>query len=93
MTTMKHTPAPWVAEGSTRDGDFAIYNEETYEEVLDIHTGDIKKNNLNLILAAPDLLEALIEMIELCPFIAPDITSNLIDNAHAAIAKATGESE
>jgi hypothetical protein len=51
------------------------------------------KHDAYLAAAAPDLLDALIEMIELCTFIAPDISSNLIDNAHAAIAKATGNAE
>ena len=33
--TNKHTPATWVNEGSTQDGDFAIYDEKTDEEIIE----------------------------------------------------------
>ncbi len=81
----KHTPAPWstrwVMRGENRLQVAIEFTQEISTEEVDA--------NLSLIAAAPDLLEALIEMIELCTFIAPDISSNIIDNAHAAIAKAT----
>ena len=89
----KHTPAPWSIEFGIRSAvisdvatneiavvEIGIHDEETEAEL---------RANAKLIAAAPDLLEALIEMIELCTFIAPDIQSNLIDNARVAIAKAT----
>jgi hypothetical protein len=81
----KHTPAPWHLMESRKEAMLFCDNEKQVVASLICPV----KADLKLIAAAPDLLEALIEMIELCTFIAPDISSNLIDNAHAAIAKAT----
>lgn len=82
MTELKIAPVPWFAE---RD---SVWSEES-NLVCACYLPETKTADSKLIAAAPDLLEALIEMIELCTFVAPDIESNLIDNAKAAIAKAT----
>jgi hypothetical protein len=88
MTT-KHTPAPWLIHEIS--GDIVTQDkEQTICQPNSRLQSGCGEANAKLIAAAPDLLDALIEMIELCTFIASDIQSNLIDNARAAINKATG---
>ncbi len=88
MTT-KHTPAPWLLYKSDLHTSGFEINANGINIATISNPYSIQAGNHNLVTAAPELLDALIEMIELCTFIAPDISSNLIDNAHAAIAKAT----
>jgi hypothetical protein len=91
MTT-KHTPTPWVSEGSTQDGDFTIYNAKTFDGVLDIHVGTFKENNLSLILAAPELLDALLYLLAAWERTI-GANSDETYKAKTAIAKALGNTE
>lgn len=93
-----HTPGPWVYDcgaiyaqcqlnkrGMTREAPIA--------EVLDGRP-DAYKANGRLIVAAPELLEALSEMTELAAGHVGGVTvaakREILAKAHAAIAKATG---
>lgn len=90
--TAKHTPSPWICEGITRDGDFAIYNEKTFEEVLDIHTGTIHEKNLPLILAAPEMYEALVNVLDSwSEGYRFNEDHDVCESAYKALAKARGE--
>ncbi|MGB4499625.1 MAG: hypothetical protein WBI40_13135 [Methylococcaceae bacterium] len=89
MTT-KHTPAPWLSDGSTDDGDFVIYNFDCEPNVIKINHGSINPDDFNLILAAPELLEALIACDEAMEYMSEyDIPITLPQQVKDAIAKAT----
>ena len=91
MTETKFTPAPWELHerynGILDIGKEGDFDDETGCNKVIAHAIDTE-SNANLIAAAPDLYVALEEILELCFFIAPDIQSNLIDNANKALAKA-----
>lgn len=96
MSAAKHTPAPWtVTDTGVRDvGGYIAFTpkafhypnqDERYEkEILE------REANARLIAAAPELLEALKEIIYSCeiPFCDP---SELVIKARAAIAIAEGK--
>jgi hypothetical protein len=89
---MKHTPGPWVVDPAVRQG-FTVYAPKegfivgTQDE--EGRYGAIESEaNARLIAAAPDLL-ALAERIARLPEHGHYLA--LIDQASAAIAKATGE--
>ena len=89
---MKHTPAPWIVDPAVRQG-FTVYAPK---EGFIVGTQDEEGRygaiespaNARLIAAAPDLL-ALAERIARLPEHGHYLA--LIDEARAAIAKATGE--
>ena len=93
----KHTAAPWEFVESREYGYSTLWNPETREEILTPdgrNDGDspitwmgegAKKADLALILAAPDLLDAL-EAILRYPG-----ERSIRENARAAIAKAKGQ--
>jgi hypothetical protein len=88
----KHTPGPWLATvtDTTCGGEPAIW------EITDKHGGviaeDISYNpaNANLIASAPDMLDAL-QRIESSLEHEPEIYSDILSVARAAIAKAIGK--
>lgn len=86
-----HTPGPWLLAES--DGTFVYaLNEQGfnrfYAHVQDAHTPKEElRANAKLIQAAPDLLEALEEIVKNDPF--KQSSAGII--ARAAIQKATGE--
>lgn len=95
MSIHKHTPGPWLARkvaGTFLPGQigWAIdYNEEQ-EQVVDYV---YKEADARLIAAAPDLLDALENVIESWGLgLLPHEDSEALDQARAAIAKAKGES-
>lgn len=92
-----HTSAPWVAR---------TYSTETVRDAVGIYAGsmllpivpDIAGRsieecdaNIRLIAAAPDLLAALRNVIASYRANDPDSMANAVNDAEAAIAKATGE--
>lgn len=82
----KHTPGPWVYK-KTSGFDYG----STAYWVPGICTNIDKEADARLIAAAPDLLEALKRMEFAFSPLAKDCTlAGLIDEARAAIAKATG---
>lgn len=96
----KHTPGPW--EFSHREGQDKMYRTEVFsEEYGGIATCDwtvkqcgngvistYREANARLIAAAPELLDALIELDD-CGGEIPSWSTR--DKVRAAIAKATGE--
>lgn len=102
-----HTPGPWVFEpGPHGDPDFEdiaflIAEQRPGGEAIGIicspvMSGDVEAN-ARLIAAAPDLLEALKALhrnvdMDLCGF-WKESTSNFMQQAEAAIAKAEGVSD
>ncbi|ELY4860607.1 hypothetical protein SM110_004369 [Cronobacter sakazakii] len=82
---MKYSPAPWKWEGKV------LCNEKNIVGGGDL---DFSAANKRLIAAAPDLLEALQEFVDLFPdVIDGDAIMPALDKGYAAISKAIGEEE
>jgi hypothetical protein len=93
MSEVKHTPGPWVSEyRQSHTGQVAVCNGdgEGYWEVWTQNWGGgiNQEANARLISAAPDLLEALEEIVSHDAW-ASD--APILASAKAAIAKAKGE--
>lgn len=87
----KHTPGPWVARPVPNVGvrghtGYAIDFNEDQEQVVDFV---YEEADANLIAAAPDLLEALDELVRHQEALGRH--NVIIDKSRAAIAKARGE--
>jgi len=92
--THTHTPSPWHI--GKRAADVAIYGTKGEEvaKILGFFNDDEEnKANLNLISAAPDMLEALQMLMPQEPREADSYDRAMWDNARAAIAKATGKED
>lgn len=108
MSNAKHTPGPWAFSRSDDFGDARFYVAQqdgapytsNYSDVATLiaetvsgERVSIQEANARLIAAAPELLEALQEMVE---FFQPNAwgsstnRSDALAKASAAIAKATG---
>lgn len=101
----KHTPGPWhVVEEMDDDGDVLYSIEADNVPVADIYRKAEHEANARLIAAAPELLEALMSILDYAPEMELCIASRYggdsftyvgfsghIADAKAAIAKATGE--
>jgi hypothetical protein len=91
----KHTPGPWSVQGDDRPGmqwNRHIHSSPNVAVCFMAHS-DGKDNardeaNASLIAAAPELLEALQEVVAFCE--RNGLQSDAYDTARAAIAKATG---
>ena len=85
----------WTHEGSFENGDFLIYDEKTDKEIIEIRQGFISKKHLDLILAAPALLECLESLL----YVTKGCESHYLDYdiirdaSYKAIHKATGENQ
>ncbi|MEY0957318.1 hypothetical protein AB7188_00235 [Providencia rettgeri] len=89
----KHTPAPWMTDDWIRTG---VNSESKHIAMVNYCSdvfGDEHKANAHLIAAAPELLEALIELTESAKEAIDGLgdLSDAIDTAKAAIAKALGQ--
>ena len=95
----KHTPGPWIAEevGSTGGENpvpvVEVVTADGYERVCEY----VSKDDARLIAAAPELLDALIDMLATAEHAytvrasdGAEITHPAVTRARAAIAKATG---
>ena len=87
--TVSHTPGPWE---SSAPGTQAIHYRG--QDVATVHCGNKAwKANARLIAAAPEMLEALIALLEDAEALAMQAKMPLlpgrVTKAHAAIAKAT----
>ena len=83
----KHTPGPWHTAG-----DQGVQIRSQRDQIAKVWTmrGNEWKANARLIAAAPELLEALRAVDVLFGHLAIDSTQRIwLDNARAAIAKAT----
>ena len=101
----QHTPGPWIGAGPSFGDPFPRYttsivterehDDEGIVEICELpfhHRDDENEANSRLIAAAPDLLEALREIVEYWDSIVPtDCVNEMHIKARAAIAKATGE--
>ena len=93
--TGKHTPGPWIAcPGDARNH----YNIETRNSGNDLHPvatliGPDRLENARLISAAPELAEAILEMLAVFGDHEQydEESAAVVSAARAAIAKATGE--
>ena len=84
----KHTPGPWFSQYDD-NGFYEIGSESvTFRLAFTYGEGDTDEANARLIGAAPDLLEALQDVLLELESIGP---MEKFERARAAIAKATGE--
>jgi hypothetical protein len=93
MTT-QHTPGPWVAYDDSNDGKTnRIEIAALGKTVARIYHSVPEENlpNARLIAAAPDLLEALKEMLDSHEDACTGYGEGAADKARSAIAKATGD--
>lgn len=65
MNESKHTPGPWKAKAQGRTNDWFVYGGEYDENIADISVYD-SKANAHLIAAAPELLDALVNLRQFC---------------------------
>ncbi|BBU96538.1 hypothetical protein [Providencia rettgeri] len=89
----KHSPAPWKYTVRNANEIMTTFHGVTIGDVyLDITTAN-QKADAHLISAAPELLEALIELTESAKEAIDGLgdLSDAIDTAKAAIAKALGQ--
>ena len=88
---MKHTPGPWTfVQGGS--GNFPTWNVRIGSNLITLpfaSSMDTLDADARLIAAAPDLLEALNDILN--GHGDPDIPEAALAKARAAIAKATGE--
>lgn len=93
---MKHTPGPWEV-GSTIESDTQAIIHDGDSVLAILTTIPPNPANARLIAAAPDLLEALRKMADMveAEVLGPEWVwaHEIIEEARAAIAKATGEGE
>ena len=88
MSEAKHTPGPWQWTQHF-DPTISIY-KDGFGQIARLYDSSegAGKANARLIAAAPDLLDALIEIVSADD--AHELTQKHIESARAAIAKATG---
>jgi hypothetical protein len=94
---MKHTPGPWSLDELDSAGSIAIYqlNAPTRSALAELEIPDVESEaNARLIAAAPELLDALENLLALvegeCPSLLED--DHHYTQVKAAIAKAKGVS-
>jgi len=90
-----HTPGPWHARAAIRANEFIITSQSGGYAPLAKVKGDKRSTladaeaNARLMAAAPDLLDALLEMLIACPDLEKDnAIVKAVDMATAAIGKA-----
>jgi hypothetical protein len=103
MSKTNHTPAPWAVDGTTAAENLDVIGENGRVAMLDCDDidADTLEANARLIAAAPELLEALILLlnVESAALWGARLTAANngldvayhFDKARAAIAKASGE--
>jgi len=88
---MKHTPGPWdwMAVGANASGGHHLYIIDAANRKICACWGkaEEKEANARLLAAAPDLLEALQEIVRPTKILG----GSALDKARAAIAKAEGQ--
>ena len=94
MEKVKHTPVPWVIDGSATSldifsSDAAVLVAVVRRSLLSSHLDQTARANARLIAAAPELLEALQDYVDFRSNVK-DVPGSILEKARAAIAKATG---
>ena len=87
MTTTTHTPGPWTTQPTTRLGNGTDWLDLLAHDgpFPGRYIGECTKKDAALICAAPELLEALRDMLAIWPY----MDCNETRAARAAIARAT----
>ena len=99
----KHTPGPWTAENTKCMNGWLVFplkhpDGANYAHLCGWNGGALSEANARLIAAAPDLLEALLNVV-CCPAFTGELFKTDKDShkawtlARAAIAKATGQTK
>lgn len=98
MKNQKHTPGPWTVEKFTRENDWdrmrarVTDGQDTIAQLFDSAFEDRNHANARLIAAAPELLEALEQILEIVNLKMPIGNKSIAyGNMVAAIRKAKGE--
>ena len=91
----KHTPGPWKANFAISGSVYIFGGDRNFVCVFNEWRDEANQEaNANLIAAAPDLLEALEELLSMCQRqedFHDDGDGRMFERASAAIAKARGE--
>lgn len=94
MPVTKHTPGPWFIDGNVIRGDKQRNGSISIACTLNIAypygrwSGESEQANARLIAAAPELLEALQDMVDYYGTASASVEA--LHKARSAIAKATG---
>lgn len=89
-----HTPGPWMYQATAGDHDFLIYPESTGRDVALVR--DFNEANACLIAAAPEMYEALQDLVKALPASSsktPKARWNAEARARAAIRQAGGRDQ
>lgn len=94
----KHTPGPWIVDdvegciaiAADSDGEVLAYLAQPHQQTNPRSTEEAEAN-ASLIVAAPELLEALSQAIEALRSADPNARMNALRDCPAVVAKATGE--
>ena len=91
MNEQKHTPGPWHLDASS-DGSMAIMPEVGFSICSLGPRAGFKRDipNFHLMAAAPELLDALTDLVGGCGKEGDLFSSEAMEKARAAIAKAEG---
>ncbi|MEX5853567.1 hypothetical protein AB6H27_13735 [Providencia huaxiensis] len=91
----KHSPAPWHLRDGVNEGSLLL--DDNYNVIASLST-EIKGEDVNLIEAAPELLESLRELVSAMERYEIDVDESapvehkkMMKKAKAAIAKALGQ--
>lgn len=88
----KHTQGPWTMHGPCEiTGRYSIVHNGPLAYVGDANQSGDGEANARLIAAAPEMLDALHELVKYLGVDVDNGLDELLTNARAAIAKATGE--
>ena len=88
---MAHTPGPWIVREPEDDELYEVYAEDGGDLICyPVYTRN-QRDNIHLIAAAPDLLEALVAMREAFTSNGTDSQHDACRMADAAILKARSE--
>ena len=95
MIEIEHTPGPWSVSFESVDPEWAIVATQGGRVVANVNADHLQDANARLIAAAPDLLEAVADLISLTRVVRLSVRLEYdqlkrIDRAKAAIAKAEG---
>ena len=92
MNNMKHTPGPWLARRDIKNRGWMAVYALNLDLIVDMMSDDeFQEGDAHLIAAAPEILEALEELVSSLPQRRDWLNPDLERFAKAAIAKATGK--
>lgn len=93
---LRHTPGPWIKRTNPDDKGQLWIDSAEGSPITDLKDNGMQEGNADLIAAAPDMLEALVRIVQCNMWEVGDHigTSTIadIERARKALAKAKGES-